>query len=102
MSGRTFTKLHRELLVALELARTRLAIAIASEAKSTPPGRLEYYLETADRARRFRKKLRGLNIDSMQGHQEWTLVLESLRRIPTQGEAIELSRMLRDIVGRLE
>jgi hypothetical protein len=100
--NRNSTKLHRELLMALESARTRLAVAIASETKSTPPDRLQYYFDTADQARRFNKKLRRLNINSVKTHQDWSHALENLRRIPAQGNASGLCRMLLDIVDRLE
>jgi hypothetical protein len=99
---RAYATLHRELLIALESARTRLAVAIASETKSTPPDRLQDYLDTADRARRFTQKLRRLKFDGVQEHQEWKRALENLKSIPVQGEAIHLSQMLRDIVVRLE
>ena len=100
--NRTSTKLHRELLIALESARTRLAVAIASETKSTPPDQLQYYFDTADQARRFNKKLRRQSIDRAQEQQAWSHALENLRRIPAQGNASGLCQMLRDIVARLE
>jgi len=99
---RASTKLHRDLLLALESVRTRLAVAIASETKSTPPDQLQYYFDTADQARLFARKLRRVNIESVQEHQEWNRALENLRRIPEQGNASGLCRRLRDIVACLE
>ena len=50
--------LKKELLHALETARSRLAIAIAEESKSTPWDLRRHYLDTADYMRRFALSLR--------------------------------------------
>jgi hypothetical protein len=100
--NRVSTKLHWELLIAFESARTRLAVAIASERKSTPPDRLRYYMETAEQTRRFMKKLRMANSDIAQERQEWLHALENLRQLPVQDRAVGLCQILRDIITRLE
>ena len=99
---RVSTKLHLELLIAFESARTRLAVAIASERKSTPPDRLQYYMETAEQTRRFMKRLRRANSDIVQERQEWLHALENLRQLPVQDGAVGLCLMLRDLIARLE
>jgi hypothetical protein len=95
-------KLHRELLIALESARTHLAVAIATEAKSTTPVRLRSYLETAERARRFMKKLRTMNSEMPQEREVWGCALEKLRCFPLKGNAAGLCELLGDIVAQLE
>lgn len=77
-------------------------MAIASETKSTPPDRMQYYLDTADKARLFTRSLRRLNGDFVQENNDWAHALEDLRRLPAQGEALQLCRMLRNIVTRDE
>jgi hypothetical protein len=100
--NRVSTKLHLELLMALESARTRLAVAIASERKATLPDRLQYYMETAEQTRRFMKKLRRANSDIMQERQEWIHALENLRHLQVQDKAVGICQILRDIIVRLE
>ena len=96
--NRALTKTNRELVLALESARTRLAVAIASEAKSTPLDRWQYYLETADKMRRFSKKLR-MGSGALQEREEWMRALEALRRLPVQSKALPLCRMLRELIA---
>ncbi len=96
------TKFQRELIVALESARTRLAVAIAAETKSTPPERWQYYLETAAHTRRFIKKVRRANADLLQGSREWIDALETLKHLPAQSKALRLAQLLRDLVAGLE
>ncbi len=55
--GRDY-RLHRELLIAIERARSQLAVAIAAENKSTPRDRWHQYLETEDRMRKCVKAMR--------------------------------------------
>jgi hypothetical protein len=50
--------LNRELLFAMERARSRLAVAIAAETKRTSRERWRHYLETADRIRRCVRQIR--------------------------------------------
>ena len=104
IQNRVLTKLHLELLIAFESARTRLAVAIASERKSTLPDRLHYYMETAEQTRRFMKKLRSANsdIDIVQERQEWVHALENLKQLPVQDKAVGLCQILRDIITQLE
>lgn len=93
---------HRELLLALEAARTRLAVAIAAETKSTTPDRRRNYFETAERARRFMKKLRNANSDSLHARHQCSAVVESLKQLPPHAEAKHLCRILGDIVTELD
>jgi hypothetical protein len=102
MNDGSSAKIHRELVLALESARTRLAVAIAFETKSTPPSRWEYYLQTADRTRRFVKKLRQAETDFVQERQDWIHALEDLRRLPDPSRASRLCQALQEIVARLE
>jgi hypothetical protein len=81
--------------------RNRLAVTIASETKSTPPDRWKYYLDTADRTRGYIKKLRKSDFDLPKERQCWINALEALRQIPAQAEALELCRMLHEIVVEL-
>jgi len=90
------------MLIAVESARTLLAVAIASETKWTPPDRLQYYFETADQARRFTKRLRRGNFELVQDQQGWAHALERLKELPAQVKAIRLCQLLREIVGQLE
>jgi hypothetical protein len=99
---RILTKSHLDLLVAFESARTRLAVAIASERRSTPPDRLQYYMETAEQTRWFMKKLRRANSESMHERQEWVYALENLKSLPVPGKAVGLCQILRDLIARLE
>jgi hypothetical protein len=91
-----------ELLRALESARSRLAIAIAVETKSTPRDRRQYYLETAEYMRRFVGRLRREGESVRQGVGGWEYALEALKRIPLKDAAFPLCRRLRNIVMRLE
>jgi hypothetical protein len=96
--NRSSTKIHRELVAALESVRTRLAVAIACETKSTTPDRRQYYLETADRMRRFTKNLR-TGSGALQERQDWHGALDALRRIPAQTKAFQLCQTLRRLIG---
>ncbi len=95
-------KIHRELLVALESARMRLAVAIAAETKSTPPNQWQYYLDTSERMRRFIGHLRKKRFDMLQQPQDWIRATEVLKQLPIQDKAPQLCRILGDIVARLE
>ncbi len=101
IQNRTSTEIQLELLLAIESARNRLAVAIASETKSTPPDRRQYYLETADRMRRISRKLRKDGAGIPQDRQPWIRALEALNRLPAQSKALPLCRILRDIAKRL-
>lgn len=96
-----FTKIHRELIWALESARMRLAVAIALETKSTLPDRRRYYLETSDRMRRFIKSLRKEDSDILQESHAWIQALDALNRVPAHSRALLLCQLLREIVTGL-
>jgi hypothetical protein len=95
-------KVYRELLFALESARTRLAVAIAAETKSTPLAQWQYYLDTSDRMRVFIRKLRRQSFDEPPEPEDYMRALEALRRLPIQGKAMRLCRILGEIVTKLE
>jgi hypothetical protein len=94
--------LRKELLRALETARSRFAIAIAEESKSTPWDLRRQYLDTADHMRRFVTRLR--NRENREGFcmKNWISALEALREIPVKDSACLLCRRLRSIVAALE
>jgi hypothetical protein len=96
------TKYQRDLLFALEVARTRLAVAIATEAKSTPPERWQHYFETAERTRRFIKRLRCLNFGMSEWGKGWTEAFELLKHFSSDREAARLCKLLGEIVAKLE
>ncbi|MBN2321486.1 MAG: hypothetical protein JXR49_20580 [Acidobacteria bacterium] len=94
--------LRKELLGALETARSRLAIAIAEESKSTPWDLRRHYLETTDHMRRFIERLRkGENHEEFR-MQDWMSALEALREISLKDSARPLCSRLRRIVAALE
>jgi len=97
----TSTKIHRELILALESARMQLAVAIALETKSTPPDRRRYYLDTSDRMRGFVKRLREGGAGVVQVRQAWVQALDALNRLPDHSRALMLCQLLRDIVTGL-
>jgi hypothetical protein len=96
------TKVHRELLLALESARTRLAIAIASESKSTPLDQWQYYLATTDRMGRYIKKLRKSKAEASSESKDLDRALDLLRTLPVHDRAMKLCRLIHDIVAGLE
>ncbi len=102
MQNRSSIRIHKELLLALESARTRLAIATAAEAKSTPLDQWRYYLDAADRMRCFIRKLRREDAEAAPKTRDWVHALETLRRLPVHDKAQRLCRTLEDIVKRLE
>ena len=96
------TRVQRELLSALESARTRLAVAMAAETKSTPLDRWQYYLDTTDRMYRYIKKLRQSDIAVSLAPQDLDQAIKSLRQLPDDDKAMRLCKMIRDIVTVLE
>ena len=101
-TGYDVNVLKKELLRALETARSHLAIAIAEESKSTPWDLRKHYLETTDRTRQFIAKLRnGKNGEGFR-MQDWMSALEALREISLKDGARPLCRHLRNIVAALE
>jgi hypothetical protein len=95
-------KIRGELLFALESARTRLAIAMTAETKSTPVELWRYYLDMANRLCLLIKKLRaaGQDLDPVLNH--WICALSALRQISIHDKARPLCRVLEDIVTELE
>jgi len=94
--------IKKELLLALETARSRLAIAIAEETKSTPGDRRQYFLDTADYMRHRIIRLRDEGCDEKFQLQDWISALEALRKIPAKDRAQPLCKRLRRIVMTLE
>jgi DnaJ-domain-containing protein 1 len=92
----------RELLFALESARMRFSVAIATEAKSTTRDRWQFYLETTDHMGRFIKRLRKTDVQSSGESQEWRKALETLCNLPNQSRASFLCELLGKIVNELE
>ena len=101
-TGYDVNVLRKELLRALETARSRLAIAIAEESKSTPWDLRRHYLETADRMRRFIAKINDGQTHEGLSMQDWISALDALRGIPLRDRARPLCRRLRSIVTALE
>jgi|GEM_PF-1750388 len=93
--------LKRELLLAMETARSRLAIAIAEESKYTPWNQRQYFLDTADRMRRNIARLRTEKSSEGFQLQEWILALEALREIPLNDRAQAICERLRRIITML-
>jgi len=98
-----------ELVRALEIARGRLAVVMAMEAKATPPDCWQYYRETEDRMRRYLKKLKS---DRRSEFERLDLLglAKALKQLPfasnrdivPHGEAQMLCRVLREILAPLE
>lgn len=93
---------HRELVLALQSAKTRLSIAIAVETKCIPRDRWLYYLELADQIRRVIKKVRGADFLSLPNAHGWILSLQRLECLSIQGQATHLTEIVRDIGTELE
>jgi hypothetical protein len=93
--------LKRDLLLAMETARSRLAIAIAEESKYTPWNQRQYYLDTADRMRRNIARLRTEKSSEGFQLQEWILALEALREIPLNDRAQAICERLCRILAML-
>lgn len=100
--SRNAIKLQREVLLAIESARTRFAIAMAVESKTTPLSLWNLYRDTEDRMRRFAKKLRKDEFDERQDVQGWARALEVLMRLPKQGEALSFHQILNEVAEELE
>ena len=96
------TGMQKELLLALESARMRFAVAIAAETKSTPLDRWQCYLDMSDRMCRFVRKLRGTELNVRPELQNCMRALEVLKRLPAQDKAMRLCQILGDIVTALE
>jgi hypothetical protein len=94
-------KLQKELLLVLESARTRLAIAIASEKKCTLPSRWQCYLDTADQIGLSIRALRRAEADAL-ALKTWTCALEMLKNMPVHEQAYQLCQTLRKVVSEIE
>jgi hypothetical protein len=93
--------LRKELLIALESARTRFAIATALEKKYTLPARWQYYLDTADQMCRSIRGLRRAD-DQYSPPGGWASALEKLRKMPPHPQAHQLCCVLREIAAELD
>jgi hypothetical protein len=105
--GKEF-RLHRELLCALERARSRMAVAIATENKSTPRKRWRQYLETEDRMRRCASEIRRAAGRNPEKLSDWTRALHLLKQPLTSpgqdshGEAQLLCQRLCEVLVLIE
>ncbi len=93
---------RKELLFALETARSRLAIAIAEESRSTPWDLRRYYLDTTDWMSRCIMKLRKGENNEELCMRKWTPALEALKGLRSKEDTRRLCRRLRNIVKALE
>lgn len=98
--GKAAEKMHGKLIVALESARMRFSVAIASESKSTPRDRYHYYIETTARAGRCIRLLRANG--SEKDPLLFGRVLERLRNLPDRNSASHLCELLQNLVSELE
>ena len=96
------TEIPADLILALESARTRLSIAIATQSKSTPPALWRHYLDTADRMSRFMRKLRQNGGETAMKIKKDGPVREALRQIAMENDARRLCQILEDMVSDLE
>jgi len=101
-------RLYRELLHALERARSRLAVAIAAENKITPRKRWRHYLETEDRMRRCVREIRCHRNPGLEKQGDCLQVLNLLMQpFPagnrdTEGEAQLLCRRMYEVLAMIE
>ena len=96
------TRVQKELLLALESARMRFAVAVAAETKSTPLKQWQNYMETADRIRRLIRNLRNEGCTWVSAHNGWIPALNLLRHLPVHDDAQGLCKILGDIMEELE
>ncbi len=101
--------LQRRLLLRLERARTRLAVMIAIESKTTTAERWQKYGETDMRLRRCLKDLRTGRLTLRRDSDPWIWALQALDRLgepiddhACQSEAQMLCRRLAEILEVLE
>jgi tRNA A37 N6-isopentenylltransferase MiaA len=106
-SKRVTHTVYEELLRALEKARTRLAVAIATETKATPLTRWNSYLETADKMHRCLRELRSASRPGTRRQEDWARALDILKQIPrtsdvkSRGEANLLCQHLHAVLTQL-
>jgi len=79
---RSRREIGRRLLDALERARSRLAVAMATEMKAAPAECRRHYQETEERMRRCVKDLRARSRRGVPLERAWSEALEALGRIP--------------------
>lgn len=92
-----------ELVHAIQRARSRLAVAVATENKATPLDRWRYYRETDELMRRCVKGLLQERNECRELDHAWLGALEALRGLPNapshevsrHGEAHQLCVLLR-------
>lgn len=92
-----------ELIHAIQRARSRLAVAVATENKATPLDRWRYYRETDELMRRCVKGLLQERKERGEPDHAWFGALEALRNLPNapshevrrHGEAHQLCVLLR-------
>jgi hypothetical protein len=94
------------LLNVLEHARTRFAVAVAVESKTTPVDQWNQYLRTEDQLRCIVKKLRVLRRLGTNGDSKWNELAESVGRtqnLPpaTHSEAQLLCEQLRAVMEKI-
>jgi hypothetical protein len=95
-------RVQKELLRALESVRTRFAVAIAVETKTTSRSQWLHYLETADQTMRVIRRLRKMDTAGAPSYQGWLYALELLRQLPPQANAPWLCQILRTIASQLD
>jgi hypothetical protein len=106
-AGRDYL-LHRELLIAIERARSQLAVAIATENKNTPRERWRHYLATEDRIRRCVKEIRCRRHPDPVCQRPWLQALHLLKQPLPEGNphyggtARELCQRLYDVLDIIE
>jgi hypothetical protein len=100
---------RRRLLLGLERARTRLAVAAARERKATPIPKWGVYSETENRMRHCLRKLRADSYDHPEVAETWLPALDALERllgpvaqISESGEAERINHRLSEILKLLE
>ena len=104
-----YRAIYSELLRSLEKARSRLAVAIATESKATPLDRLRYYREVEGTIHRWLRELRVRRRTGLEAHEAWFQVLDSLKgllpgpdHLPARHSALQLCQRLREALAHLE
>lgn len=98
----------RELVLALERARSRLAVVMASEGKAALLWHWKRYVETDLRMRRSLQLLRKTPLADPQRFASWANALENLKRLPVsqayshQGLTVRFCTQLADVLETLE
>lgn len=99
---RTLARRNRDLLVAFESARTRLAVLIALERKSSTLEHRRRYEETSEQIRRFTRKLRKAEFDGYARQRESIHALEVLGGASLPSEAAPFCRVLDELLDQLQ